>query len=145
MRKQTLRSLSLSYPKKDAHPSLGMTPTFREYDLWSRKTQILKSQCHTRRRMGAATRARPSLGMTTTKTWRSVLLWHTSACLRQGWSIFCVRKFHKKSFLHSSQMYVFSSRVCANSDVVGWVSSKLHMVNWKIVQNNGPPLMYKAF
>ena len=25
-----------------AHPSFGMTPTFREYDLWSQKTQILK-------------------------------------------------------------------------------------------------------
>ncbi len=46
----------------------GMTPTFREYDLWSQKTKILKSRCHTKRRMGAATRAHPSFGMTTTKT-----------------------------------------------------------------------------
>ncbi len=27
-----------------AHHSFGMTPTFREYDLWSQKTQILKSR-----------------------------------------------------------------------------------------------------
>ncbi len=45
-----------------------VTPTFREYDLRSQKTQILKSRCHTKRRMGAATRAHPSFGMTTTKT-----------------------------------------------------------------------------
>ena len=30
-RKQTLRSLSLSYQRKD--PSFGMTPTFQEYNL----------------------------------------------------------------------------------------------------------------
>ena len=46
-----------------AHPSFGMTPTFREYDLRSQKTQILKSQCHT---------------MTPTKTLRSVFSWHAS-------------------------------------------------------------------
>ncbi len=55
-----------------AHPSFGMTPTFREYDLWRQKTQILKSQYHTKKRMGAATRAHPTFGMTTTKTFRSV-------------------------------------------------------------------------
>ncbi len=36
-RKQTLRSSSLSHQKKDgrgrAHPSFGMTLTFRKYDL----------------------------------------------------------------------------------------------------------------
>ena len=36
-----------------AHPSFGMT--FREYVLWSQKSQILKSRCHTKRRMGTAT------------------------------------------------------------------------------------------
>ncbi len=36
-----------------AHPSFGMTPTFREYDLLSQKTQILKSRCHTKRSRGA--------------------------------------------------------------------------------------------
>ncbi len=61
-----------------AHPSFGVTPTFREYDLWSQKTQIVKSRCYTKRRMGAATRAHPSFGMTTTKTLRSVFSWHTS-------------------------------------------------------------------
>ncbi len=65
-----------------AHPSFGMTPTFREYDLWSQKTQILKSRCHTKRRMGGATRAHPSLGMTTTKTLRSVFSWHASQMFR---------------------------------------------------------------
>ncbi len=28
--------------------------TFREYNLWCQQSQILKSQCHTKRRMGAA-------------------------------------------------------------------------------------------
>ncbi len=65
-RKQTLRSLLLSYPEKGAHPSLGMTPTLREYDLWSQKTQILKSRCHTKKSMDTV------FGMTTTKTLRSV-------------------------------------------------------------------------
>ncbi len=36
------------------YPSFGMTPTFREYNLWSQQSQILKSRCHTKRRMGAA-------------------------------------------------------------------------------------------
>ena len=39
MRKQTLRSLSLSYQRRmgargHTHPSFGMTLTFREYNLW---------------------------------------------------------------------------------------------------------------
>ncbi len=37
-----------------------------------------KGRCHTKRRMGAATRAHPSFGMTTTKTLMSVFSWHTS-------------------------------------------------------------------
>ncbi len=72
-RKQTLRYLSLSYQKKDA-----MTPTFREYDLWSQNTQIIKSRCHTKRRMGSAKRAHPSFGIPMTKTLRSVFSWHVS-------------------------------------------------------------------
>ncbi len=40
-----------------AHPSFGMTPTFREYDLWGQKTQILTIWCHTKRGMRAAMRA----------------------------------------------------------------------------------------
>ena len=52
-----------------AHPSFGMTPTYREFDLWSQETQILRSRCHTKGRMGTATM---------TKTLRSVFLWHTS-------------------------------------------------------------------
>ncbi len=67
MRKQTLRSLTLSYQKKDgargrAHSSFGMTPTFWEYNLWCQQSQILKSQCHIKRRMGTATQAHPSFG-----------------------------------------------------------------------------------
>ncbi len=61
-----------------AHPSFGMSPTFREYDLWSQQTQILKSRCHTKRRMGAATRVHPSFGMTTTKALRSGFSWRAS-------------------------------------------------------------------
>ncbi len=73
-RKQTLRSLSLSYQKKVGHAWL----TFPEYNLWCQQSQILKSRCHTKRRMGAATRARPSFGTTTAKTLRSVFSWRTS-------------------------------------------------------------------
>ncbi len=65
-RKQTLRSLSLS------------ARLLEIYHLWSQKTPILKSRCHTKRRMGAATRAHPSFGMTTTKTLRPVFSWHAS-------------------------------------------------------------------
>ncbi len=61
-----------------AHPSFGMTPTFREYNLRCQQSQILKSRCHTKRRMGAATHAHPSFGMTTTKTLRSVFSWCAS-------------------------------------------------------------------
>ncbi len=35
-------------------------------------SNIMKSWCHTKRRMGSATRAHPCFGMTTTKTLRSV-------------------------------------------------------------------------
>ncbi len=65
---------TLSY----AHPSFGMTPTFREYNLWWQQSQILKSRCHTKRRMGAATLVHPSFGMTATKTVRFVFSWCTS-------------------------------------------------------------------
>ncbi len=50
------------------------------HTIWGgQKTQILKSQCHTKRRMGAALPANPSFGMTPTKTLRSVFSWHTSS------------------------------------------------------------------
>ena len=54
------------------HPSFGMTPTFQQQKRVKLKKKIqkfqknLKSRCHTKRRTGAATRARPSFGMTTT-------------------------------------------------------------------------------
>ncbi len=54
----------------------------REYDLWSQKTQILKSRCHTKETMGAAMHAHPSFGMTTTKTLRSVFSWCASKIFR---------------------------------------------------------------
>ncbi len=44
----TLRSLSLSYQKKDGRA--------REYNLWCQQSQILKSWCHTKRRMGKTLR-----------------------------------------------------------------------------------------
>ncbi len=81
-RKQTLRTLSLSYQKKDGRPSsFGMTPNFLECNLWCQQSQILTSQCHTKRRVGAATRAHPSFGMT--KILRSVFSWHVS-CIEWG-------------------------------------------------------------
>ncbi len=80
-----------------AHPSFGMTPTFREYDLWSQKIQILKSRCHTKRRMGAATRAHSSFGMTTTKTLRSVFSWRVSPVLlwHPCWDLYSVNRWGK--------------------------------------------------
>ncbi len=77
-----------------AHPSFGMTPTFREYDLWSQKTQILKSRCHTKRR----TRGHPSFGMTTTKTSRSVFSWRTS-----GNNLYCAQ-----IMLHLPLLFIFT-------------------------------------
>ena len=44
-------------------------------------SQILKSRCHTKIRMGAAMRAHPSFGMTTTNTLRYVFLWRASYVL----------------------------------------------------------------
>ncbi len=42
-----------------ARPSFGMTPTFQK------KKSKKSDQCHTKRRVGAATRAHPSFGLTT--------------------------------------------------------------------------------
>ncbi len=47
-----------------------------------KRLKILKSRCHTKRRMGAATRAHPSLGMTTKKTLGSVFP-RCASCLEQ--------------------------------------------------------------
>ncbi len=55
-----------------------MKPTFWEYNIWCQQSQVLKSRCHTKRRMDAATRATFSFGMTTTKTLKSVFSWHSS-------------------------------------------------------------------
>ncbi len=73
-------------PHGHAHPSFSMTPTSQEYNLWYWQSQILKSRCHTKRRMGASTRVHPSFGMTKTKTLRSGFLWRES-CLHQVPSI----------------------------------------------------------
>ena len=75
-KKQTLRSLSLSYQKRmvthgRTHPSFGMTP-FLENVIYEVKTQILKSRCHTKRKISMGTRTQPSFDMTTTKTLRPV-------------------------------------------------------------------------
>ena len=74
-RKQSLRSLSLSYQKKDG--CAWLCPSFFWYDtdlseFDSVDIIFLKSRCHAKRRMGAATHAHPSCGMTRTKTLRSV-------------------------------------------------------------------------
>ena len=59
--------------KKVAHPSFGMIPTFQNKKKIPKKfpkkifQKILKSRCHTKRRAGAAPRARPFFGMTTTQ------------------------------------------------------------------------------
>ncbi len=69
-----------------AGPSFGMTPTFHQKKKKERKKdkkkfknfkknffqKFLKSRCHTKRRVGAAPRARPSFGMTTTQDIRDV-------------------------------------------------------------------------
>ncbi len=48
-----------------AHPSFGMTTAFRSYILWSQQSQIPKSWCHTKRRMGARKHVPICLFMTT--------------------------------------------------------------------------------
>ena len=50
---------------------LAWHPTFQECNVWCQQSQILKSRCHTKRRMDAA--------MTTTKTLRSVFSWRMSS------------------------------------------------------------------
>ncbi len=59
-----------------AHPSFVMTPTFREYtsNLWCQQSQILKSWCHTKRRMGAHGRAH--LLLVWHQLFRIWLCWH---------------------------------------------------------------------
>ncbi len=47
-------------PNGRAHPSFGITPTFHK-----KKKKNLKSQCHTKRRVGASMHACSSFGMTT--------------------------------------------------------------------------------
>ncbi len=84
-----------------------MTPTFREYDLWSQRTQILKSRCHTKRRIGTATRAHPSFGMTTTKTLRSVFSWCASLIQL---TVHCCGNFHQNfnaGWHHCTGYYIF--------------------------------------
>ncbi len=68
-RKQTLRSLSLSYQKTagHAHPPFGMTPTFRSLTLLTSQIIFSKSRCHTKRMMDTATHAHPSFAITMTK------------------------------------------------------------------------------
>ena len=75
-RKQTLGSFSLSYQKKDG--LLVWRRLFENIIYWCWQSQILKSRCHTKRRMGAATRTHSSFGMAMTKTLRSIFLWHAS-------------------------------------------------------------------
>ena len=89
MRKQTLRSLSLSYQKKEPRPSFWHDTDFSR--IWSMISAVKfwKVGCHTKRRMGAAKRAHPSFGMTTTKILRSVFSWRTSGRY-SGWH-FCLQ------------------------------------------------------
>ncbi len=51
---------------------------FRIWLCWHHRLYSQKSRCHAKRRMGAATRAHPSFGMTKTKTLKSVFWWHAS-------------------------------------------------------------------
>ena len=44
-----------------------------EKEIWKN----LKSRCHTKRKMGAATSARPSFGMTMTQENRDLFVWHS--------------------------------------------------------------------
>ncbi len=61
---------------------------------------IFCSRCHTKRRIGKALPANPSLGMTTTKTLRSVFLWHVSCILLSYvYSHWCPSKQTRSAFL----------------------------------------------
>ncbi len=60
-----------------AHPSFDMTPTFQRKKKFKKKIskkKYLKSQCHTKRRMGTAMYADPSFGMTTTQGIRDLFV-----------------------------------------------------------------------
>ncbi len=92
-----------------AHPSFAMTPTFREYDLWSQKTQILKSRCHT-------TRAHPSFGMTTTKTLRSVFSWRASHVNQNVINIINVFQYWKMVALEMDKQTVIARSTCTDVD-----------------------------
>ncbi len=83
-RKQTLRSLSLSYQKKDrrmATPILLLVwhRLFRR--MWCKFYVFSKSRSHAKRRMDKATCVNPSFGMTTTKTHKVCFL---VMCVRQS-------------------------------------------------------------
>ncbi len=119
--KQTLRSLSLSYQKKDGrtwpilllawHRLLENIIYVSRVKFWKAG---LKSRCHTIRRMGTALRAHPSVGMTTTKTLRSVFSWRASL-------VYC------SVFLHLPARLVrgrFGPEVACPTDVMGSSKAK---------------------
>ncbi len=54
------------------YPPFGMTPTF------------LKSQCHTKKRIGAATRTHPSFGMTTTLAIRDLFAYRPYSFMNES-------------------------------------------------------------
>ncbi len=77
MRRQTLRSLSLSYQKKDGHawsrPSFFWYDTdFSEFDFADIIDYILEKSVSYQNKDGCGHARHPSFGMTTTKTLRSV-------------------------------------------------------------------------
>ncbi len=100
MGKRALRSLSLSYLKKDWRA--GPLQSFFRYDnkrnwwdsyskvalwtLWYEKCpRSFYSWCYTKRRSGGPPTANPSVGMTTIKILRHAFPWHGSPCSWGGW------------------------------------------------------------
>ncbi len=107
-RKQALKSLSMSYPKKDwragdfdlchgkmcqdlcccipkeglvggARPILLLVWKHRLENIICKDSRVqLYSQCHTQRRIDGALPANPSLGMTKTKILRHIFQWQSS-------------------------------------------------------------------
>ncbi len=88
-RKQTVKSLSLSYAKKDwragAPPILLWVWHRLQNIIYEGRRVMFYSRCHTQRRIGGATES--IFGMPTTKTLRSAFSWRVSGyfSLFTGW------------------------------------------------------------
>ena len=150
-RKQTLRSLSMSYQKKNGpaweRPSFfGMRPTFREYNLWC---QIQKSRCHTNRTMGMAMRAHPYFCMTTTKTLRYVFSWHashqTEYDISTAGSVCIVSAFMDMNDMSFLQLKLWMMMLCWNVIFTWYDMPGSITFTWTMYYSTGFVLLFQVF